>query len=396
MTVTENSLNNEENLLLNLCRLELFVQKEKVTELIKKVTDWKYFTDLANGHGVIALCWYNITALGFDMHVPEDYLKTLHSGFYKTLTRNIFLRDLFDEIAGLAGKEKMKVVGLKGIALEQMVYGGRGLRQMSDIDILVELKNGILLRKILLKNGFTSVPLISPLHQGILPYLKAHLPPMEKKGGIAEIHVKLFDEKDNYLTEEFFANSVKADDNKENIYWPKPLHFFLYLVKHIVNHENTKDLKIKSYLDIAVLLSVFGDQIFNEHLFESAGKVNLAAAIREKLGIMKIFWNFSFPENIEREIQKLDLKKISEQFIWLIKNPVQPDPESKIESLSIHFRSIPGSLNKVLFAVGYLFPSPGYMKYHFKTSSSIKAIIYYPVRWWRLLRLAAGKRGLKV
>ncbi len=388
---------SEERLLLSLCGTSFTDEQiSQIRDLAMKVRDWDRFVFLANGHGIIALCWFNITLAGVEKYIPAGSKQMLQSGYFKTLARNTFLKSLFEEVSNLASRQGINIIGLKGIVLEDLIYGNRGLRHMSDIDILAEPQNALLLRKILLQNGFHSPPLISPLHGKLIPYLKAHLPPLEKNGCAIEIHVKLFDDRGNRVTEEIIKKAYKSDYPSGNVFWPPTQDLFLYLVKHIVNHENTKDLKLKSYLDLAVLAAFSEKEVLNEILFKKAKNVNLEEAVTEKLGILKIFWGAVFPGFIEERIVLLDNDRLAEKFKELIKNPVQIDPDLKLSDFVKPFRNIPGISNKLLFALGYLFPSVSYMKYHYGITSKGRILLFYPLRWLRILRLAAGEKGLKV
>jgi hypothetical protein len=80
----------------------------------------------------------------------------------------------------------------------------------------------------------------------------------------------------------------------------------------------------------------------------------------------------------------------------LIKDPFQDNSDKITGDLFKPFRKIPGLFNKISFLAGYVIPSLTYMQYYYKTGSKLSALIFYPVRWWRLLRLAAGEKGLKV
>lgn len=386
----------EERLLMALCRLD-FDKKQvsEIKDLLKEIKDWDYFVHLANGHGIIALAWHNISKSGCDQDVPEQYSLILKQSHLKSLARNTFLKNLLFEISELASKEDIKIVALKGNALEEMVYGNSGVRQMSDVDILVEFEKAIPLRNLLIQNGFRSLPVISPLHKPILPYLKSHLPPMEKNGAVVEIHVKLFDQEENSLTQNLFDTSFNPPGNPWNIFWPKPQLLFLYLLKHITNHENTKDLKVKSYLDLFVLLNKFSEEILNANLAEIARAANIEEALSEKLLILNLFWDLPLPENINTGIQEARQKELSDKFIWLIKNPMQDNSAIKIQGLFKQFLHIPGVTNKVLFIIGYLFPSFTYMKYFYRTKTKAGAMLFYPLRWWRILSLAWSEKGLR-
>jgi hypothetical protein len=51
-----------------------------------------------------------------------------------SLARNAALYNMIREVASILESEDIKMVFLKGLALEMSVYGNRGLRQMSDAD----------------------------------------------------------------------------------------------------------------------------------------------------------------------------------------------------------------------------------------------------------------------
>ena len=58
---SEVRISDEEHLLLELCRLEFSDEQiNRINSLLAVITDWPYFSNLANEHGVAALVWYNL------------------------------------------------------------------------------------------------------------------------------------------------------------------------------------------------------------------------------------------------------------------------------------------------------------------------------------------------
>ena len=81
-----NNLLPEESLLLSLCRLKFNdLNKQEINEYLLQVTDWDYFSRLANEHGIIGLIWNNLTETGNSSTIPARYLERLHSGYFKSL-----------------------------------------------------------------------------------------------------------------------------------------------------------------------------------------------------------------------------------------------------------------------------------------------------------------------
>jgi len=192
----------EEQLLISLCRLS-FSEKQKkyIRALVKKITDINRFVHLANEHGIIALVYDNLKKTGAGDLLPEEKMASLANSSMKSLGRNTFLYNIIEEVLGLFRQAKIKTVLLKGMALDLSVYGNKGLRQMNDIDILVPHERCMEARKVLLNNGFRSIPLKSPLYNLILPYYGKHLPELVKGGISVEIHHNLFAGPDHSLTE---------------------------------------------------------------------------------------------------------------------------------------------------------------------------------------------------
>ncbi len=376
------NLSPEEKLLLSLCRLEFSdEQKAEIRELMKEVKDWDRFVKLSNDHGIIALCWYNIKETGNSNNVPGRQLGIMHSAYLKNLSRNTFLYNQLEEIDSLAEKENIKIVLLKGAVLEKTVYGNKGLRQMSDIDILVSPDKAALLRRILLKDGFESAPLVSSFHEKIMPAYGKHLPEMYKNGIAVEIHFKLFDQKRNSLTEEFLNKAVRVSDAGTSLHYPEPQLLFLYLIKHLNKHEKSGYFQLRLYTDLALLLSVHSDQIINERLFEYAIQASLEIVLREKLKLLQLYWGISLSEPVKSFIEKLNPQPISVKFKESLRCPKNDQQEEEKESLFKLLNNVPGIKNRILLIFGHIFPSVAYLKYRYKIKTTIGAVLYYPVRW---------------
>jgi len=72
-----------------------------------------------------------------DRKVPEEAVAKLRQTYLKTMSRSMLLYDAFREIAEALNKRGIKAVALKGIYLAERLYPKIGIRQFSDIDLLV-------------------------------------------------------------------------------------------------------------------------------------------------------------------------------------------------------------------------------------------------------------------
>jgi hypothetical protein len=384
-------LTPEERLLLSLCRLQFTgEQKRTIGDLIGQTEDWDKFVTLANEHGLIALCWYNIDETGNSEKIPEKILERLHKGYLTSLARNTQIFELLNNVLRIAEKENIDVLLIKGLALEKTVYGNRGLRQMNDLDILVRNCDAIRLRKALLKNGFESQPMISTLHEKVLPAYGKHLPEMYKEGLSIEIHFKLFEQKGDSLTLQFFSSSELCALSPEHFIscrTPSAANHFLYLVKHLRKHESVGTSQLRLYTDLAVLLSQQREEILRKDLFDYAMEAGLEEELSEKLFLLKDFWGINLTPVDLKVPDPVEKETVIEKFIHFLRHPKDTKLDDNPESLLKPMKELEGFYNKTLFIIGYLIPTIPFMKYRYKAQSTLKVILFYPIRWAKLLKL---------
>ncbi len=167
-------------------------ERELAERGCRALTGWKLFSDLVIRHGVAALVWQNITDLGLAETVPEQERNLLESIRFKTIARVSFITSEAAAVVALLEKEGIRALLLKGLALEHSVYGSRGLRQMSDADLLVAPEDALRARDILVKAGFVSRPMKSSLYRHIIFDLGNHLPELHRNGISVDLHHRLF------------------------------------------------------------------------------------------------------------------------------------------------------------------------------------------------------------
>ena len=166
----------------------------KISTLFSTVTDWNYFGSIANAHGVAALVYHNVEKFKLLQFIPEEVVAFLRNTLMKNLSRNEFNGETMREVLSLLNRENIITVLLKGMALELTVYGNEGIRQMSDVDILIEKDQCLNARNILIAYGFVSLPVKSIFHKLILGNMGKHLPSLKKKGVFIEIHMSFSEE----------------------------------------------------------------------------------------------------------------------------------------------------------------------------------------------------------
>jgi hypothetical protein len=384
----EIKIKDEETLLLKLCRLEFSdAQIGELRALTPVITDWKYFSSLANAHGVVALVYHNLEKHNLLSGVPEETTAFLLGTLMRSLSRNAFNTEAIVEVLRLLNENGIKTVLLKGLALELSVYGNAGLRQMTDVDILIRMDQCLKARDILINNGYDSLPLKSVLHKYIIANIGKHLPSLIKKGTSVEIHHELFGGRNNELTKMFYETSNKIHIKEENTYIPSPQIFFLYLIRHLWWHEMSNESQLRLYTDLVVLIRKHTNEIINYELLTYARQAGIEEILARYLELLRDMWGISFPEWIDDLINKWHTPDTINKFLFFLKSP-KDNPHLDRAGRYHHIISeIPGFHRKFIFFLGDVFPTIRFMKKRYKCTSTLRVLFYYPHRMGKIFWL---------
>lgn len=382
------AINKEELLLLKLCRLNHNeIQLAEIRSLMSETTGWSYFSSLANEHGIAALVYHNLEKHKLLSLIPEDVITFLRAALMKSLGRNTYNTESMVEVLRMLNSENIKTVLLKGMALELTEYGNAGLRQMTDVDVLISRKNCVRARNILIRNGFVSLPVKSLFHKLIIADIGKHLPTLNKNGTPVEIHHSLFGGKGEILTKRLFETSSEIRLKNEKAYIPGPQIFFLYLIRHLHFHEMNNESQLRLYTDLQVLLDKHSDTIINHDLIIYADQADMRETLATHLEILREMWAFSFPDWINEYINENSDKSFLNKFVFFLKSPKGNSPSEKSKFYAHILSDIPGIMSKLIYLLGDLFPTFTFMKKRYSCNSNWKVLLYYPHRLGKILWL---------
>ncbi|HOO98742.1 MAG TPA: nucleotidyltransferase family protein [Bacteroidales bacterium] len=378
-------IKDEEIFLLGLCRLSFGAElRVMLLALAETINDWSYFTELANKHGVEALVYHNLQTLDFLKYVPPEQASRLHNALMVNVSRNTSKIRSLAGVMKLLDKWNIRTVMLKGMALELMVYGNCGLRQMTDVDVLTTREESARAREILMKNGFKSYPVKSFLHIPILADIGKHLPTLEKDGFAIEFHHELFGIKKHLLTGLLFDTGTLFDTDLVRVFLPQPQIFFLYLVRHLHLHERNNESQLRLYADLVVMIEKYRDEIINIDLLSHALKARMGDILAWKLEPLRDLWGISFPDWLNSYIDKWYDPASVNKFIFFLKSPKGNPLPDRAKTYRRTVKEIPGIHRKILFILGDLFPTITFMKRRYNCRNYLQAFFHYPLRLGKL------------
>lgn len=145
----------EYQLLLGCARTKLSKNnQDKIRKLVNNGLDWDYVLQMGKAHGLAPLLYSHLHRIDHNHQIPQPIMDQLHNIYYGNLARNLLLYDELSRVLKSFEAKEIPVVGLKGIALADLVYKNVALRPMADVDLLVQESNMPEVLKTLFKLGF--------------------------------------------------------------------------------------------------------------------------------------------------------------------------------------------------------------------------------------------------
>jgi hypothetical protein len=146
-------------------------------------------------------------------------------------------------------------------------------------------------------------------------------------------------------------------------------------------------LQIRSYRDIAEIISSNGLNLNWEFIIDTSQKFKLDKILFHVLRIIKTYMGINLPDNITEIIFKQ--KDYDKAFNLLINAQDNPNNIQKIPYFNKIKRKvqtiyrIKGIKNKLYYIRAYIFPSYKYMKIYYKPSNFLSLIYYYIIRLFK-------------
>jgi hypothetical protein len=262
----EINLPQEELLILFCCRKLLTHNAIRaVDDILTKSLNWDLILSMAKLHNINALLYFTLSQCHNINCIAIDVLKKLEISYHHNAFKNLLYRREFNDIVMKFNGAGIKTIPLKGIAFVHSLYVNNiALRNLSDIDLLVENKNIAGAEAILLAMGYKRLKTSIGNSQR-----RFHLNFLRSKENlpiVVELHwdVDYCDSPFNINIEEFWQRSQEFLSGNINFYQFSIEDSIIFNSFHILREVSTGPdelFPLKNFCDIAMIIGLSADQI---------------------------------------------------------------------------------------------------------------------------------------
>ncbi len=161
---------------------------ERLRGLLDRELDWEYILRTARWHGVLPLVHWHLKGVEPGL-LPAGVPERLRESFEKTQRRNLFLALQLCSILKRFTAEGIPAIPYRGPALAMTAYGHVGLRDFSDLDILVNKQEVLRAKDVLVAEGFRpNVALSQSQEQALVESQHAYSLVRPDRSAMVELH----------------------------------------------------------------------------------------------------------------------------------------------------------------------------------------------------------------
>jgi hypothetical protein len=360
----------EEKLILQSCSNRQDLQDTFFRELLNEVVDWEYFIERSIDTLLAPVIYKRIRELkDLEVEVPAHVITKLHQTYSQIFVKNTFLFNSFHDLLVEFEKREIQVIPLKGIFLLENYYEDFGLRQISDLDLLVrksELENVI---KMFNDLGF-SMAMYMP--QRAAEAAKISAPYKFTKGDVVvDLHVSLSHGFCGYTIE---MNSIWENahigrlSNGVGCRYLSTLDHVLFLFIHLRRHIEIRNFKMISFYDILIILQK--ERLNTNDILRRADDFGCYNEVEEILYLLNKFFSLALDNILEpkkddsrKKIDSIFLQVLSENRATLEKQYAAPG------TTGFKHLSVMGRRDKLIYLFSRVFPDRRYLFSTYGTGS---------------------------
>ncbi len=357
----------------------------EIDAYLEQITDWNAFAVQVVKRGVSGFIVKKMSLLKNNNHIPHDTFLQIKQAYLQTVHRSVLLFGHFSKVVNALQRAEIEVIALKGVYLSDHLYTEIGLRQFSDIDLLIRPDKTLQAVEILQSLGYKykeAVPVSEFIRQKS-DYV--HLPPMILNGASIELHVKLHrgGEKYNVNIDRVFATKIQASINGNEVYALDTMHQLIHIAVHAHKHFEEGNVNFSSFMDLANLVDTMPDDFYSksfERLCEVYGVTEIV--FRYLLLVHEFFQLDKMPEAILDKYSKCITVKHKNKFIMYLQGyKYTESAKTAIPGHINNLRLLSGSKEKAKYLFDLFFPPKSFMVDKYNIRNEKLYLFYYPYRY---------------
>lgn len=380
-------LKAEDKLILSCIKIKPTPEElEQINSLIPQVQDWNYLIKTIIDRGIGPLLFKKLPLLSNSTQLPESVKTKLQQAWYKTFSRSTILYEHFRRIATAFTFHNIPVIALKGVYLSEGLYQDIGLRQFSDIDLLVKENDASICLAILAGMGYkqSTGPKLAEIVVKHLQSDMVHYPPMILEEVSIEIHIKLHQDKEKYnvKVDEVWKNAIPATVNGVKVYALNNDDLLIHLCLHLDKHFKVGHVQFTCFNDITNLLEKYSETMNWKAFTETCRLYKCENIVFKYIVMIHNYMNASVPTDIIQKYNILLIEKDEQFFFNYLKGHFAVP---SILALSAHFgnlKQVDNFQDQVRYLWGVLFPSRAFMIQAYKIKRRSRVLFYYPYRYY--------------
>ena len=353
----------------------------ELDSLILKLRNWDYFIENIIERGLAPLFYTKLPLLSNKSKLPDSVLRKLRKTYYTTLKRSINQYDELNKIVAEFNQSDIPVIALKGIYLSEWLYKDLGLRQMSDIDLLIHEEDYKKCLEIFVSLGYYSFD-GDESELGGQPDLMHYKARLNEKNVYVELHIKIHQNKEKYLIpiDELWENSVSATLNSIPVTALSLTHNLIHLIVHFEKHFRNGHIQFTSVSDIVNLIITKQDEIDWEIFVDYCKKYNCLDIVCKYLMLISKYIDFQLPELILNQNVKVSDKE-ERKFINYLKGK-NFYFTTHVSAHLIELNELQSPVLKFKHFLKVLFPSKSFLITKYNIEKSHLVVFYYIYRFY--------------
>ena len=354
---------------------------EALNNLITLIHDWDSLSEtiIKNGYG--PLLHRKLPLLSNAILIPKSVKSKLQQAYFKTLGRNMLLYEVYQKAAIALKANNISLLVLKGAYLAEKLYGDIGLRQFSDIDILIKEEDGEQAQTVLKDIGFSSddYPMAEFLRNNVG---FEHYPQLVYNGVAIELHVRLSRPGERYeiLTDNVWENAQIISLNGLEVKVPDLTDVLIHTCVHLHKHFQRGQIQFTGFNDIVNLLDIEADKINWKEISERCELYNCEKIVFKYLLLVSGYYRISLPEYIVNKYTPCLEWADEELFLNYLSGFKGKHYSVQSRFSSIH--RLEGVGIRIKYLIWMAFPSKNYMISSYKIKNPRLYWLYYPYRYW--------------